>query len=288
MKKTIIMFSLLLAAGPVLALGPLNFNGADGADAEQYLPPDNDEPGFDWSHMPDTKSAGLGDFLQVGGEGAFLKAWPDNGADLANGTGKCALGADTRYRLVSKPGFEGVHMVAELAETLPGCEFRRGYVSIGAVAASSAGGLCELPRAVRAFMETIAYAEGTKDRYDYIYTFQIFKSYADHPRRRVCSGGLCSTAAGRFQFLTKTWDPLASALGLRDFTPPNQDKAGLELVRRAGAYNLALKSDNYENFAAALRKVNRIWASLPGSPYGQHTRSTGELWKFYRSALAKY
>lgn len=59
----------------------------------------------------------------------------------------------------------------------------------------------------------------------------------------------------------------------------------MELVRRAGAYGLALKSENYGNFAEALRKVNRIWASLPGSPYGQHTHSTGDLWEYYKSAL---
>ena len=98
----------------------------------------------------------------------------------------------------------------------------------------------------------------------------------------MCSGG------GRYQFLSKTWDPLAADLGLTDFTPPSQEKACLELVRRAGAYNLALKSDKLANFKAAVGKLNTIWASLPGSPYVQPTHSMTALWKAYQANLAKY
>ena len=83
-------------------------------------------------------------------------------------------------------------------------------------------------------------------------------------------------------------DGLAAALGLTDFTPPNQEKASLELIRRVGAYKMVLKSNKYENFAAALGKLNTIWASLPGSPYGQPTHSTARLWRAYKKALAKY
>ena len=83
---------------------------------------------------------------------------------------------------------------------------------------------------------------------------------------------LCSTAAGRYQFLSKTWDGLAPGLGLGDFTPPNQEKAALEIIRRQGAYNRVLRSSVYENFTSALSKLNTTWASLPGVP-GQ--RPTG-------------
>lgn len=179
-------------------------------------------------------------------------------------------------------------MTVQLAEPLPGCQLASGYVFMTHVSSSSAGGAWELPRTVRAFLDTIAFAEGTRERYDYIFTFVTFSSYADHPRRKICSGGLCSTAAGRYQFLSKTWDPLAADLGLQDFTPPNQEKATLEIIRRAGAYNNVLKSNVQENFNAAMRKLNTTWASLPGSPYGQPTHSSAELWKYYRGQLAKY
>ncbi|OGR44581.1 MAG: hypothetical protein A2X35_00155 [Elusimicrobia bacterium GWA2_61_42] len=156
------------------------------------------------------------------------------------------------------------------------------------VSSSSAGGAWELPRTVRAFMDTLAFAEGTKARYNYIFTFVTFNSYADHPRKAICAGKLCSTAAGRYQFLSKTWDGLAPGLGLTEFTPPSQEKAALEIIRRAGAYNRVLKSNVYENFTSALAKLNTTWASLPGSPYGQPTHPTSELWKVYKAALAKY
>ena len=255
-------------------------------EAQQYIPPDNDNPGFNWPRHGGRGSEG--DFVRIGAAPTFLKASPALSDDLAEGTGKCALAASVAYKTVKKPGFEGDHMLVELAEPLPGCSFTRGYVYMPHVACSSAGGLCELPKTVRAFMDTLAYAEGTKEHYNYIFTFVTFTSYADHPRRAICSGSLCSTAAGRYQFLSKTWDSLAGSLGLADFTPPNQEKAGLELIRRAGAYNYALKADTYANFSAGVKKINTIWASLPGSPYGQPTHTMKELWGVYKEALAKY
>ena len=258
---------------------------ADGfIEAEQYLPPDNNEPGFDWPQ--DGKSAD--NFFYIGNISTFLKASPDKAEDLADGSGKCALSPNTLYKVSAKPGFLGEHMTVALAAPLPGCSLTRGYVFMSHVSSSSAGGAWELPRTVRAFMDTLAFAEGTRERYNYIFTFATFSSYADHPRRVICAGKLCSTAAGRYQFLSRTWDGLAPGLGLSDFTPPSQEKAALEIIRRAGAYNLVLKSGVYENFTAALRKLNTTWASLPGSPYGQPTHPTAELWKAYKASLAKY
>ena len=259
---------------------------ADGfLEAEQYLPPDNDEPGFEW---PEIQKGGEENFLYIGKEATFLKVSAGPAEELAEGSGKCALAPNTLYKASAKPGFEGVHMTAVLAEPLPGCQLAGGYIYMPHVSSSSAGGAWELPKTVRAFMDTLAYAEGTRERYNYIFTFVTFNAYGDHPRKKICSGGLCSTAAGRYQFLSKTWDGLAPGLGLPDFTPPSQEKAGLELIRRAGAYNVVLKSSKYENFTAALGKLNGIWASLPGSPYGQPTHSTAALWKVYKAALAKY
>lgn len=253
-------------------------------EAGQYLPPDNNEPGFEWAEPSRTDEH----YFYTGAEVTFLKSGPGQAADLAAGTGRCPLEPKTLYKTSDKPGFEGEHMTVQLAQPLPGCQLTRGYVYMTHVASSSAGGAWELPRTVRAFLDTLAFAEGTRERYNYIFTHQVFTSYADHPRRRICSGGLCSTAAGRYQFLSKTWDGLAPALGLRDFTPPSQEKATLEIIRRQGAYNRVLKSGVYENFTSALSKLNTTWASLPGSPYGQPTHSTAELWRVYKAALAKY
>jgi len=257
---------------------------AEGAgEAEQYLPPDNDEPGFEWDN-----SRNQGHFIYTGKEATYLKISPAQASDFTEGSGRCALDPNTLYKASSKPGFEGTHMTVQLAEALPGCGLRGGYVYMEHVSSSSAGGAWELPRTVRAFLDTLAYAEGTRERYDYIFTFATFTSYNDHPRVKKCAGKLCSTAAGRYQFLSKTWDGLAPDLGLGDFTPPSQEKAVMEIIRRQGAYNRVLRSSVYENFTSALSKLNTTWASLPGSPYGQPTHSTAALWRYYKAALAKY
>ena len=171
---------------------------------------------------------------------------------------------------------------------LPGCQLTRGYIYLPNVACSSAGGACELPKNVRAFLDTLAYAEGTEARYNYIFTFAVFESYADHPRVKKCRGKLCSTAAGRYQFLSKTWDGLNGSMRLPDFTPPSQDKAVIELIRRNGAYNSVANSSNYDSFVRAVNKLNGTWASLPGSPYGQPTHPMSDIWRYYQRALAKY
>lgn len=270
-------------ASPFPEIVPARADGS--ADLEQYLPPDNDEPGFEW---PDTTKDLDDQFFYIGKEAAFLKASEAQAETLAEGSGKCALTPDTLYKASVKPGFEGEHMIVTLAAPLPGCQLSRGYIFMSHVSSSSAGGAWELPRNVRAFLDTLAYAEGTDESYNYIFTHATFESYADHPRKRKCSGKLCSDAAGRYQFLSKTWDGLAPDLGLSDFTPPSQEKAAVEIIRRAGAYTNVSKSSVYENFTAALRKLNGIWASLPGSPYGQPTHTTAKLWLVYKAALRKY
>ncbi len=278
------LLSLLLLAGPagVFALEPQPVLGY--ADAEQYLPPDNDEPGFDWEGERRAREQ----FVYIGDNVTYLKVSQDQAADLADGTGRCLLRPNTLYPARLEPGFIAEHMSVQLAEAPGGCSFRDGYVYMSHVSSSSAGGAWELPRQVRAFLDTLAYAEGTNDRYNYIFTFVTFSGYSDHPRRKICAGRLCSTAAGRYQFLSKTWDALAADLGLEDFTPPNQEKAVLEIIRRAGAYRKVAGSANYDNFTGALKKLNTTWASLPGSPYGQPTHSTADLWRFYRRALSNY
>ncbi|MDA8131512.1 MAG: glycoside hydrolase family 104 protein [Elusimicrobia bacterium] len=274
--------SIPAPAADVPMAAPLQ--SAEEQELEQYLPPDNGEPGFEWPDYTRTQDQ----FFYIGDTRTFLKSRPAQSGELQDGTEKCVLEARTLYGATLKPGFTGEYMTVKLARPLPNCQMTEGYVYMADVSSSSAGGAWELPKSVRAFLDTLAFAEGTNERYNYIFTFATFSSYADHPRTRKCSGKLCSNAAGRYQFLSKTWDGLAPALGLSDFTPPNQEKAALEIIRRAGAYRLVSGSGVYENFTAALSRLNTTWASLPGSPYGQPTHSTASLWKHYKAALAQY
>ena len=252
---------------------------------KQFLPDNNSEPGFNW---PVNKGADGGDYIQIGNSPTYLKVSDAQSDALQDGTGKCVLSPKTKYSISGLPGFEGENIKVTLKDPLPGCSFTQGYVFMAHVDATSAGGASELPAAVRAFLDTLAFSEGTTDHYNYIFSFATFKSYADHPRQKKCIGRLCSDAAGRYQFLSDTWDPMASALGLKDFTPPSQDKAVIELIRRDGTYSYVAGSAVYKNFTKAVYRLNNIWASLPGSPYGQPTHSMASLWSYYKVALAKY
>lgn len=89
-----------------------------------------------------------------------------------------------------------------------------------------------------------------------------------------------SGAVGAYQFITKTWANLAKQYGFKDFSPKTQDLAAIALLQQNGALPLILKGD----FAGATKKSNRTWASLPGSPYAQHTRSN----EYVQKSLSKH
>jgi muramidase (phage lysozyme) len=142
-------------------------------------------------------------------------------------------------------------------------------------------------RNVRAFLDTIAFAEGTAGANGYRMMFggRLVDSLADHPRvfhtftnRR--GEVLRTSAAGRYQFLSRTWDALAQKLSLRDFGPASQDAGAVELIRERGA----LSDVQAGRFADAVRKVAPVWASLPGAGYAQPERSFSTLAATYQAA----
>lgn len=130
-----------------------------------------------------------------------------------------------------------------------------------------------------AMLLTIRSAEGTagRDGYRTLFGGGLFDSFADHPRQRITrqSNGkpITSSAAGAYQFLERTWDALQARLGLPDFSPTSQDAAALELIREAGA----LGDVDAGRFTQAVRKIRKIWASMPGAGYGQPERALADL-----------
>lgn len=91
-----------------------------------------------------------------------------------------------------------------------------------------------------------------------------------HPNKVVkLNKKLSSSAAGAYQFLSGTWKSLAKELDLNDFSPRSQDIAAIRLLEQNGSLKDVLKG----NFASAVKKSSKTWASLPGSPYGQRTVS---------------
>ena len=135
---------------------------------------------------------------------------------------------------------------------------------------------------VAAFLRVIRTGEGTAgpSGYRMLYGGRLFASYADHPRIAVTAGGITSTAAGAYQILARTWDDVQGSLELPDFSPASQDVAALYLIRRRGA----LDDVRAGNFDVAIARVNKEWASLPGSPYGQPTIALDQARDVYQAA----
>jgi muramidase (phage lysozyme) len=131
----------------------------------------------------------------------------------------------------------------------------------------------------RAFLDMLSVSEGTyghgDNGYNVLVGGDLFQGYAKHPNVLVTlnKAGLKSTAAGRYQFLKRTWDSLAAKLRLTDFSPAAQDIAALELIAERGA------ADDVRSgrFADAVAKCAPLWASLPGAGYGQRENALKSL-----------
>jgi muramidase (phage lysozyme) len=114
---------------------------------------------------------------------------------------------------------------------------------------------------VTAMLDLVAWAEGTDDRYNVIYTGAKFDDFSKHPDRVMCSAGLCSAAAGRYQFMPATWGTVKAKLNLPDFSPQSQDKAAVQLMKDGGCYGAAVRGD-VADFAD---RCWTQWASFQGA-----------------------
>lgn len=140
----------------------------------------------------------------------------------------------------------------------------------------------------KAFLDMIAFSEGVaqgEDGYRTLFGGRLFDSFADHPGiffdfTDKAGRQLKTSAAGRYQFLLRTWRELAQKLQLPDFSPASQDAAALELVRQRGALNDVQAG----RFAQAVAKCAPIWASLPGAGYAQHENKITSLMAAYQAA----
>lgn len=138
-------------------------------------------------------------------------------------------------------------------------------------------------RNMLAFLDMLAFSEGTIGRGDDGYNKLVnpagfFDSYATHPNVLVqVNPTLKSTAAGRYQFLSRHWDHYRDLLKLPDFGPASQDAWAIQLIRE----RRALADIENGRIGDAIVKCAPIWASLPGAGYGQREHKMDVL-------LAKY
>ena len=190
-------------------------------------------------------------------------------------------------------------------------------VSVGATKAT------EFSPRVRAFLDMIAAAEGTSvmntpcGQADYgyatlfecyAYSSRQFYSYSDHPRRSFDTGwGSYTDAAGRYQFLSQTWDEVAYQERLRDFSPSNQDRGAVNRLKARGSWSYIsqIQVGNAPDYAfkKAVDANACEWASLPaiygssnhyrtvgGMPscYGQVTHRFEDLYQVFKAAYNQY
>ncbi|MDE5078068.1 MAG: glycoside hydrolase family 104 protein [Trichodesmium sp. St2_bin6] len=120
-----------------------------------------------------------------------------------------------------------------------------------------------VPR-IRAFLDTIAVTEGTTGPKGYYrqYTGSHFLSFEDHPRELKCANSngkkLCSDAAGRYQFLSTSWDRFAPVVKAQNFSPTYQDRVAIELIRDKNA----LKDIEEGRVKEAFQKLHMVWPSF--------------------------
>ena len=142
-------------------------------------------------------------------------------------------------------------------------------------------------REERAMLDAIAFAEGTRDQVDNGYRthygFSTFDDYSKHPDKPITAGKYTSTAAGRYQFLTTTWNGYAKKLGLKDFSPMNQDLAAIAYAKDLGVTQALLKKEGMS--AEVSRRLGRAWAAMAGSNLGQGTKSLASIQKAYEASL---
>jgi muramidase (phage lysozyme) len=144
---------------------------------------------------------------------------------------------------------------------------------------------------VSAFLARIRWAEtGTSEPESYkkLVFNGTFNNFSTHPLKKQCAPingkNICSTAAGAYQMLDKSWYDLQPKLNLKDFSPASQDKMAIEYIRR----NNALSDVEAGRFDTAICKVGRVWASFPCNNYAQPQKSLAELRSVYQKNLEKY
>ena len=138
----------------------------------------------------------------------------------------------------------------------------------------------------KAFLTMIATAEGTvnlgDNGYNVLVGGSLFTGYADHPRKAVYlpKYKIKSTAAGRYQILSKYYDSYKKLLKLKDFSPASQDAIAIQMIKEQHA----LEDVDEGRVEAAIKKVSNIWASMPGAGYGQREVAIASLRKSFVDA----
>lgn len=140
-----------------------------------------------------------------------------------------------------------------------------------------------LNKNLEAFLMLITKTEGTDKQgtpYNELFGYDNFTDFSKHPQikryfKNPATGKQdYSTAAGRYQINYPTY----KMLGMTSFTPEAQDAGAIKLIKQNGAYGDVVAG----RFETAIKKTNKVWASLPGSPYKQPTFTMAKALAFIK------
>lgn len=156
---------------------------------------------------------------------------------------------------------------------------------------------------IRALMRTISASEAQdSDPYTALYGGQHITDLSQHPNQcvTIVSGlhkGECTTAAGRYQLLSTTWDEKvqqyhpehsqnASDMVSESFQPKQQDAVVYAWLSDQDAWGIDINNELEKgNLDEVLKHLSATWTSLG---YGIETNSvTSQLPKIYQKALAE-
>jgi len=150
------------------------------------------------------------------------------------------------------------------------------------------GEAASIPPEGKALLDAIAGSESSG--YNSRYPSKAFSGYDDHPRidERILSGpnkGLTSNAAGRYQFLSTTWDQYKRP-GAK-FTPEEQDIAAYRLAIAAYGYGeQGLLKALREDPTKVANKLSKTWTSLPGGI--EPNNATGGFLSRFNTKVKEY
>lgn len=162
---------------------------------------------------------------------------------------------------------------------------------------------------IRAMLDTIGFTEGTGLNYGKVVNGTVIGQnkknmpydttlvagaknvttydMSQHPNVKVqVNKNLVSSAAGRYQFLSGTWNNLAKNLGLTNFHADTQDIAAVQLMKERNMIEPLLNGD----LQTAINRGANEWASLPkadgnGAYAGQNARSFEAIQNAYNGYL---
>ncbi len=124
---------------------------------------------------------------------------------------------------------------------------------------------------MRALLDTIGWAEGTRENYNKMYGRELFADMSAHPvetgempREGIRRWGVNSTAAGRYQFLHRTYQGLVERGNFTDgFIPEEQDRAAINLIERRRVNQTMLeRAVRSEHLGEVRAQLDRTWTSF--------------------------